>query len=245
MHIRHVGAVLICTALACTAAGAQEGFSIAESAIPPVSEQSADATRIVARSGSASQMDYALRITGDPADKTRMQVRAPDASVPAISKPGSVPTAVVVVLVVVALLLFLRFGGAGILMRRSPEPGKDPEISAPDDWSISEAERAADPRRLLADIAAMQDKGQALVRLLRHCLLRAATETDTRFARADTERSAFRRLPTSWRQASALSGVLTQTELAHYGGRAVDPSAFDNAIAAGRAILLKQDQAVA
>ena len=70
-------------------------------------------------------------------------------------------------LVALALMLWLRFGGAGILTRRAPQEGVT--VTAPEHWQV---ERDLAPQSLLAQIEAMADRRAALVRLLRHCLLK-------------------------------------------------------------------------
>ncbi len=132
-------------------------------------------------------------------------------------------------LVALALMLWLRFGGAGILTRRAPQEGVT--VTAPEHWQV---ERDLAPQSLLAQIEAMADRRAALVRLLRHCLLKAAEQSRTRLARADTERDAFARLPG---EKSALRLILQAAELAHYGGREVSEAGFAEALAAGRQVL--------
>lgn len=127
-----------------------------------------------------------------------------------------------------ALALWLRFGGAGLLVRRAPEEGG--KIRPPDHWQVE----TLAPASLLDEIAAMEDRTAALVRLLRHCLLRAAEETRTRLARSDTERQAFRRLPAA---PPGLGQILQTAELAHYGGRPVSPQGFAEALQLARGLL--------
>ncbi|MCW1918294.1 DUF4129 domain-containing protein [Rhodobacter sp. KR11] len=131
--------------------------------------------------------------------------------------------------VAVALGVWLRFGGAGILTRRAPTEGTAPQVPA--HWQVEADIPAAS---LLDQIAAMEDRSAALVRLLRHCLLQAAEATRTRLARADTEREAFARLPGD---KPALAVILQAAELAHYGGRPVSDAGFAAALQAGRGLL--------
>ena len=213
---------------------------IEETAPPPRGARSAEVEAALAAGGARTEMTYITRMTGDLADG-RTEVMQPERKpVPRDPLPrnGSVSTVVVVLLLVGGLLLWLRFGGAGMLMSRAPPPQRRP-VAAPEAWNISAADQSDDPRRLLEQIAAMPDRAAALVRLLRHCLLAAAGETDTRLARADTERAAFRRLPQGWRAEAALRDILTRAELAHYGGRPVDEAGFAATLDLGRGILLK------
>lgn len=213
---------------------------IVEEATAPRGARSAEVAEALAMDGSRTAMTYVSRLTGDPADgRTRVlePEKAPEPRMP-LPQNGSVSTVMVVLLLVGGLLLWLRFGGGGMLMSRAPGAQKKP-VAAPEAWNISAADQTDDPRRLLDQIAAMPDRAAALVRLLRHCLLAAAGETDTRLARADTERTAFRRLPQGWRAGAALRDILTQAELAHYGGRPVDESDFAATLDLGRTILLR------
>lgn len=129
----------------------------------------------------------------------------------------------------VALALWLRFGGKGVLTRRAPQEGVT--VEAPAHWQL---DRSLTPAALIDQIAAMEDKTAALVRLLRHCLLRAAEDSRTRLARADTEREAFARLPG---ERPGLRLILQAAELAHYGGRPVSAAGLAEALEQGRAIL--------
>jgi len=142
---------------------------------------------------------------------------------------GGVSAYWVLGLLALALLLVLRFGGAGVLTRRKPQEGTP--VTAPDHWQV---ERDIAPASMLDQIAAMEDRSAALVRLLRHCLLKAAEETRTRLARADTEREAFGRLPGN---KPGLGLILQAAELAHYGGRPVSDEGFSAALEAGRRLL--------
>ena len=225
-------------ALALPALG-QEGVRIEETADPPRGAVADDTAALAAREGHATRMTYALRIKGDLAEGRTQEIRPEplqDRQGP-LPTPGPLSTGFVVVILLVLLLLWLRFGGAGALLSRAPDMQRKP-TQAPEAWNISAEDQAGDPRSLIDQIAAMPDRAAALVRLLRHCLLTAATETDTRLARADTERSAFRRLPGGWRQQDGLAQILRGAELAHYGGRAVDEAQFALAIEAGRRILV-------
>ncbi len=141
-----------------------------------------------------------------------------------------------VLIVIGALMLWLKFGGSGVLLSREPSNGK-PKANAPANWNIGAEEMSGSTQGLLDRIASMPDRSAALVLLLRHCLLAAAEATDTRFARSDTERLAFRRLPSQWPQMAGLKTILHRTELAHYGARPVTEDVFRNALSAGREIL--------
>lgn len=216
---------------------------IVETAPPPQGPDSEDVVQTLDNQGAQSKMTYATKVTGDLAEgytdvlkpKTRTEEEPPRPDLP---RPGTLSTGVVILLVLAALLLWLRFGGAGMLMARPPVAVKK-IVVAPVAWNISDADQTNDPRSLLEQIALMPDRAAALVRLLRHCLLTAAGETDTRLARADTERIALRRLPDGWRALTGLREILNRAELAHYGGRKVTEAEFARSLDLGRTILLQ------
>jgi hypothetical protein len=143
---------------------------------------------------------------------------------------------IAVALVVGALFLVLKFGGGGALLAREPRDDTRRKHATPDAWKMGD-EAVKDADGLLAQIAQMTDRTAAMVLLLRHCLLAAARATDARFARSDTERRAFGRLPDHWVHHTRLEGMLHYTELAHYGGRAVAQDRFDDALDTARGIL--------
>ena len=217
----------------------QDQFRIEADAAPPRGAQAPEVQAAARAEGAQTGMTYAEKISGDlSAGRSReMMPQTRNVDPTALPRPGPVSTVFVVLLLAGLLALWLRYGGAGALLSRAPEAQKKP-AQAPEAWNISAEDQAGDPRSLIDQIAAMPDRAAALVRLLRHCLLTAATETDTRLARADTERSAFRRLPGGWRQQDGLAQILRGAELAHYGGRAVDEAQFALAIEAGRRILV-------
>lgn len=236
---RTTGAAFLLALVACAAsAQTQDGYRVIETGQPPRGDASAQMDPLARSRGIDTAVTYVTRLEGDLADGPAFELREGGRAAPAVPQgPGSVPVVAVLVILALALLLWLRFGGAGGLLAATPKPDR-PRGAAPDAWAISHKERETDPQRLLAQIAAMTDRRAAMVRLLHHCLLFAGDDSDTRFARADTEREAFRRLPDGWRLRDALRGLLGRTELAHYGGREVDEQGFAAALDLGRAILL-------
>lgn len=216
----------------------EEGFRVTGPLVPPVGAEAQELEAQARRRGIDTGMTYADRIDGDlsdgPAVTLHPQTEEPETALP---RAGPVSTIVVLAVLLGALALWLRFGGSGMLLARAPRPDQQ-QAAAPEAWAISAADRATDPRSLLDQIAVMPDRQAALARLLRHCLLRAGEDSDTRFARADTEREAFRRLPASWRLRAPLGALLGAAELAHYGGRAVDDAGFAAALETGRQILI-------
>ncbi len=152
---------------------------------------------------------------------------------PAIN--GNAALLVVVGVLAVALIVWLRFGGGGILAR-SPR-ADTPRAAPPPAWDMAGAEDQLTGEALLRSIAAMPDRRAAMVRLLRHCLLQAASLTGTRLARSDTERRVLDRLPADFSQRHALPQLLGRAELAHYGGREVADTDFTASLNAARSLL--------
>lgn len=146
---------------------------------------------------------------------------------------------IVVALFVIALILFLKFGAGGTLLR--PEP-KEPKAKSKtsENWGLKPEDIPEGD--LLSRIKAMTDRREALILLLRYCLLRASEATDTQFRRADTEREALGRLPQQWPLFAKLRRLLMQTELVHYGGRDIDDEAYETALKDGAEILIRGGQ---
>lgn len=202
---------------------------------PPRSEAGRTVQQAADAQGIRTQMVYARSTVGQAAPVGQLQSAVEQ---PTVTLPGGNGAVWVMVLVLVAAIaLWLRFGGSGVLLARAPVDAP-PLAAAPDHWHVDLSDRTRNATDLLRLIAAMADRRAALVRLLRHCLLRAGEECQTRFARADTEREAFGRVPAVWRSHQALGLLLHSAELAHYGGRAVDDAGFDQALAVGRDVLL-------
>lgn len=209
--------------------GAQEILRVVAEETPPLGAQSEEIAVLARREGAEGRMTYAAEVSTGEEDAPIAPLRGPRFD-------GGVSTVVVLAIVLGTLALLIRFGGSGALVQRRPEPSRQTTAS-PDAWNITEGERAADSGELLRQIAAMADRRAAVVRLLRHCLLRAADDCGTRFMRADTERAAFRRLPMGWARHEALGRILRDAELANYGGRPVDEARFAALLDLGRGIL--------
>lgn len=156
---------------------------------------------------------------------------------PSITMDSGWSVAFAVLLLLAALLLWMKFGGSGMLLSREPREIK-PGQTAPDSWRMAEDAGPIDGRVLIGRLREMADRQEALVLLLRHALMSAGTACETRFARADTEREAFSRLPRTWGLRPALADILRTTELAHYGGRSVADSEFEDALSKGEMILM-------
>ncbi|NNH61770.1 hypothetical protein [Rhizobium laguerreae] len=149
---------------------------------------------------------------------------------------GPLAVAVVLVGLIVVIGLWIRFGNGGVLLSSAPRDMKR-QGEAPESWRTSAAEAEEKPSDFLQRIAAMADRRQALVLLLRHCLLHAADVTGTRLFRSDTERAVFARLPDNMPDRDRLENFLTAVELVHYGGRTLAESHFGILLTTARGLL--------
>lgn len=212
-------------------------YSVLEAVEPPVGDSTENYRAVAKRAGARSDAVYASRLDGDLTG-TRAKEQ-PVARVPRERRSfdlNGFGVVIAVGLVIGALFLLLKYGGGGALLAREPRDDTRRKHQTPDAWKLGD-EAIKDADGLLAQIAQMTDRTAAMVLLLRHCLLAAARATDARFARSDTERRAFGRLPDHWVHHTRLQGMLQYTELAHYGGRDVAQDRFDDALDAARGIL--------
>ena len=154
---------------------------------------------------------------------------------PAIGGPVGVVLVLVALVAVIGLAMF--FGNGGVLLSSAPRDVKKRQGEAPESWRTSDAAGEERPNDVLQRIAAMADRRQALVLLLRHCLLHAADVTGTRLFRSDTERAVFARLPATMPDRERLEHMLAEAELVHYGGRALQEGHFDMLLNSARALL--------
>ncbi len=179
----------------------------------------------------------------DGAEKSK---RVPDAALsrdnrsfssqePAVG--GSLAVVLVLVALVVIIGLAMFFGNGGVLLSSAPRDVKKRQGEAPESWRTSDAAVEERPNDFLSRIAAMADRRQALVLLLRHCLLHAADATGTRLFRSDTERAVFARLPATMPDRERLEHLLAEAELVHYGGRTLQEGHFDTLLNSARALL--------
>ena len=149
---------------------------------------------------------------------------------------GNYSVILIVTLLAVLLFLFLKFGAGGTLLRADPSAPKKPRKRAKA-WGLTAAEQTGGD--ILASIRAMTSRRDALILLLRHCLVQAADETETVFRRSDTEREALLRLSQKWRRYPQLKDLMLKTELVHYGGRDISDQDFDTALKYGAQILME------
>lgn len=221
-------------------ARAQEGerFSVTSRVDPPRTETSSAYSEAAGKAGIDTDAVYADELSGSlsSGQAIRERPRRREVSVPAVD--GTFGVVLAVVAIVVIILLWLKFGGSGMLLSGKPKDVKKKQ-DAPTGWNIADQERDLDGNALLAQLSAMKDRREALARLLRHCLLTAGELSDTRFARSDTEREAFARLPTGFKYRDALKTLLRDSELAHYGGRAVSEEMFAHNMQLGRVLLTR------
>ena len=242
MTIRNVGLL----AALFLAAWAQ--FSPAQAQVSSQQVEGGDRQRSAAGAEYASQcLQNGLRcglIYGDASEKT--EPASNTTSSPLQRRPLAIPRepvmsgplAVVVVFfgLIVAIVLWLRFGNGGVLLSSAPREIKR-RGEAPESWRTSAAEAAEGTSDFLERIAAMADRKQALVLLLRHCLLHAADITGTRLFRSDTERAVFARLPANLPDRDRLENLLTAVELVHYGGRSFADNHFGVLLTTARGLL--------
>lgn len=230
-------------------APAQEGesFAIETRVEPPLGPDSAEVADLARRANARADLIYADKITGDLSSGNRVDALREDAE-PELRLPafggGGGGVYFAIALFVAALLIWLRFGGAGNLLNRRPvhDPVAAPQLP-PEAWAISPEDLAQGPEALIRRLLALPDRGMAAAGLLRHSLLAAAEETRIRLARADTERQAFDRLPRDWRQHNSLKALLKIAELAHYGGRGVSDATLQELADIARAILIPNGRA--
>lgn len=241
-----LGACILCFAWPLTTAQVQAqetpdkeaSYTIIEALDPPRSETADTYRNLAARYSAKTDPAYVTVLDGNLVSGQE-NAPIPDNRNTRRETPkldlGGAGVLMVVLVVIGGIFLWLKFGGAGTLLRR--EPFEIVPQQVPTGWNIPDANKDQDPRTLLDRIAAMADRSEAIVLLLRHCLLTGAQETKTRFARSDTERQAFRRLPRSWRFYVGLGELLRSAELAHYGGRPVSDEAFKASFVLGKSIL--------
>ena len=221
-----------------------EGYRILDSIDAPRGQSSDAYAEATGQQKLQRDTVYATEIEGKlftgrelPPDETENTSRQP--SKPLFGNMNGAGVIVALLIIMGGLAAWLKFAGGGALLARAPKEGNAQAEGAPDGWAMSEQDAATSPTDLLTRLAQMSDRGAALVLLLRHSLLAAGAATQVRFARSDTERRAFARLPRDYVHGPQLSGILRTAELAHYGGRPVGEDEFANAIEAGRSILAK------
>ncbi len=228
--ILSAAALIFCT----TVAGAEP---VIDRLDPPKGAQAQAYTAKVRPTRIETEAIYARSVTGDLSEgyteRPAARERSSDFRTPAVA-PG-VALWLVIGILLTAILVWLRFGGGGMLFAR--EPLDEVKSANPTGWTSSTGIGTGSQGDILAQIMAMTDRRAAMVLLLRYCLHHAAQKTDTRFARSDTEREALRRLPKGWKGLGFLRVLLRETELAHYGGRDVTEPGFQAALKAAAEVL--------
>lgn len=120
----------------------------------------------------------------------------------------------------VALLLVLAFAawyGRGIPV--SFGAPRDPLRRARGEATGAGPARDLPPDEILAGLAAMPDRRQALILLAARALERGAEANGLRLGRAQTARDVLRALPRRWPHLDTLRRLVSEAELVHFGGR--------------------------
>jgi len=207
--------------------------------IPTTSDTDAyrDATRRARLQDDISYIDETGEdLLADTARETEPRPAERDRDIYLPTGAGGPGVFIVVALFAVALILLFKFGAGGTLLRGDPK-NTDKKTKPAQDWGLKPDDIPEGD--LLSQIKGMADRREALILLLRYCLLRAAELTETNFRRADTEREALARLPQQWPLFANLRRLLMQTELVHYGGRDIDDESYTAALKDGAEILIK------
>lgn len=243
-----IGSAALILALSPATTLAQEGkaYRVESEVSAPIGPDGSTIEDLARRSGSRSGMTYADGLSGDLASgykaPPKRQEEPSELNLPIWGGSGG-GVYLALALCVGALLIWLRFGGAGNLLKARPKVDQRPEPqAAPEAWAIHADDLAMGPEALIRRLLALPDRGQAAAGLLRHSLLAAANETQIRLARSDTERQAFDRLPRDWRQYGGLKTLSQLAELAHYGGRPVSDEVIEQLAQIARAILIPSGQ---
>ncbi len=243
MNIVRAFAASLLMLFLCVPGQAQDrtGSPVTSEVSPPVSETSEQYRSLADGADIKHKATYAEKLSGTLSDeRTIRETTNRDTRQPLFTPKldGGIGVGIAIFLAIALLLLWLKFGGSGVLLSGDPKDVKEKQ-KAPDHWNIAAQESEMDGNDLLAHLAAMSDRREALARLLRHCLLSAGEQSDTRFARSDTERDAFARLPQAFRHHDELKILLRDAELAHYGGRTVSDEIFSRSLELGRVLLEK------
>ncbi|MBX4940608.1 hypothetical protein [Rhizobium binae] len=240
MIIRNLG-MLVALSLAASAqfppAWAQDSASQQVDGSHPRSGAGVEYASQCALNGLRCTLVYGDVPANEPASKTTSSPRAKPLTMPRGPAIGG-PLAVVIVIVglLAAIGLWMRFGNGGMLLASAPRDVKR-RGEAPESWRTSLPEAEERPGDFLQRIGAMADRRQAVVLLLRHCLVHAADITGTRLFRSDTERAVFARLPQDMPERDRLENFLTAVELVHYGGRTLAENHFGTLFATARGLL--------
>ncbi len=176
-----------------------------------------------------------LRPTADfkPGEDVRINIPEPPRDGEEAREQQRLSTGLIFGAILLAVLfLFFKFGnriqvsfGSGRDRRRGS--GEDADDGLPD---IA----IAGSHGLLDRIAAMADRREALILLTGHALERAARMNGVTLARAQTARDVLRVLPGSWTHMPAMRELVRETEIVHFGGRALAEDTWRACLAAAR-----------
>ena len=226
----------------CVAAAAAP-LALADNKVTP---EQADARDYAAQCAQNGLQCWLVSPPGKPqakADAVEPQVKLnppPMPPVPAVAEPFfSGPVGVIVVLVgVVAVIgLWMGFGNGGVLVSEAPRKATEQRDERPQDWQTASLREEEKPTDFLQRVAAMTDRREAMILLLRQCLLDAAQRTGTRLLRSDTERAVFARLPDAMARRDDLGYLLSEAELVHYGGRDLTEADFSALLEKARGLI--------
>lgn len=181
--------------------------------------------------------------TGADADGTDERQLPPSPGVAGDPVIGG-PMALVAVLggLLVSGALWLRFGAGGVLLSQAPKEEVRKSVR-PESWQAAETASNDSASDILRQLESMENRREAVIRLLHQCLLHAADRSGTRLMRSDTERTVFARLPADLANRQQLEALLGEAELVHYGGREVEDAQFARLLAMGRTLILAEVRA--
>ena len=135
------------------------------------------------------------------------------------------------ILAVIIYVFIANGNGVGVSFRTTGDAARP---NRPAEGPNTDASMIDTPglEALLARLAAMADKREALILLVSEALERAALATNVRLARAQTARDVLRALPRDWPHLETLRRLVREVEIAHFGGRDVSPEKWEACMAA-------------
>ncbi len=150
----------------------------------------------------------------------------------------------ILIFLAVAIILWLKFGGSGALFSRNlGKKGEEQQSAiAPENWNLEVDIDELDRESFFRRLEGSNDYRANLIELLRYSLLDVAQISNLVFARSDTEREAFARIPKDYAKVSSLEKILQSSELVKYGGREISSEVYQKTLELGRSILLAGHQ---
>lgn len=141
---------------------------------------------------------------------------------------------------IAALVLRNSSGGRAIFARplhQDPRPNQPPPSSA------ALAARPAPGLQLLAEVAALSDRRQALQRLTELALDRASRANGIRLGRSQTARDVLAFLSPGWRHIAGLKLIVRTEEAVRFGGAPLAEAVFADCLAAIRPLFAEHGAA--